>query len=64
MVSSPPLVLTQFDGTSTMNSIMRDGGYSLVTNIVEIKTKGDKIQDRHLDRSIDKAFFVKEIQDS
>ena len=39
MVSSPPLVLTQFDGTSTMNSIMRDGGYSLVTNIVEIKTK-------------------------
>ena len=39
MVSSPPLVLTQFDGASTMNSIMRDGGYSLVTNIVEIKTK-------------------------
>ena len=39
MVSSPPLVLTQFDGISTMNSIMRDEGYSLVTNTVEIKTK-------------------------
>ena len=32
-------------------------------SLVEIKTKGDKIQDRNLDRSIDKGFFVKEIQD-
>ena len=27
--------------------------------IVEIKTKGDKIQDRNLDRSIDKGFLLK-----
>ena len=32
-------------------------------SLIEIKTKGDKIQDRNLDRSIDKGFFVKEIQD-
>ena len=32
-------------------------------SLVEIKTKGDKIQDRNLDRNIDKGFFVKEIQE-
>ena len=36
---------------------------NLNISLVEIKTKGDKIQDRNLDRSIDKGFFVKEIQD-
>ena len=36
---------------------------NLKISLVEIKTKGDKIQDRNLDRSIDKGFFVKEIQD-
>ena len=36
---------------------------SIKISIVEIKTKGDKIQDRNLDRSIDKGFFVKEIQE-
>ena len=36
---------------------------SLKISLVEIKTKGDKIQDRNLDRSIDKGFFVKEIQE-
>ena len=35
---------------------------SIKISIVEIKTKGDKIQDRNLDRSIDKGFFVREIQ--
>ena len=33
-------------------------------SIVKIKTKGDKIQDQNLDRSLDKGFFVKEIQDA
>ena len=36
---------------------------NLNISLVEIKTKGDKIQDRNLDRSIEKGFFVKEIQD-
>ncbi len=36
---------------------------NLNISLVEIKTKGDKIQDRNLDRNIDKGFFVKEIQD-
>ena len=36
---------------------------SIKISIVEIKTKGDKIQDRNLDRSIDKGFFVREIQE-
>ena len=36
---------------------------SIKISLVEIKTKGDKIQDRNLDRSIDKGFFVKEIQE-
>ena len=31
---------------------------SIKISLVEIKTKGDKIQDRNLDRSIDKGFFV------
>ena len=34
---------------------------SIKISLVEIKTKGDKIQDKNLDRSIDKGFFVKEI---
>jgi|TARA_B100000085_G_scaffold251735_1_gene248982 hydroxymethylbilane synthase len=36
---------------------------SLKISLVEIKTKGDKIQDRNLNRNIDKGFFVKEIQE-
>ena len=36
---------------------------SLNISLVEIKTKGDKIQDRNLNRNIDKGFFVKEIQE-
>ena len=36
---------------------------SIKISLVQIKTKGDKIQDRNLDRSIDKGFFVKEIQE-
>ena len=36
---------------------------SIKISLVEIKTKGDKIQDRNLNRSIDKGFFVKEIQE-
>ena len=36
---------------------------SIKISLVEIKTKGDKILDRNLDRSIDKGFFVKEIQE-
>ena len=32
---------------------------SLKISLVEIKTKGDKIQDRNLDRSIDKGFLLK-----
>jgi hydroxymethylbilane synthase len=31
--------------------------------LIQIKTKGDKIQDRNLDRALDKGFFVKEIQE-
>ena len=31
--------------------------------LIQIKTKGDKIQDRNLDRNLDKGFFVKEIQE-
>ena len=34
---------------------------SLKVSLVKIKTKGDKIQDRNLNRNIDKGFFVKEI---
>ena len=49
------------------SNLVKDSLLSLLPNLkislVEIKTKGDKIQDRNLNRNIDKGFFVKEIQE-
>ena len=49
------------------SNLVKDSLLSLLPNLkislLEIKTKGDKIQDRNLNRNIDKGFFVKEIQE-